>query len=209
MRGYLTMIPMTGSIAPKQEEYLNKIMGGIEQMTALIDDLLDLGRIDAGVGIVREPTAIADLILEAVESMQPHAAQRKQKLLVEALADRTIVGDRQLLKHAVSNLIDNAIKYTPAGGMIRVGVDEHDGQLVVRVSDNGIGIAPADQVRLFEKFYRVKRRDTLDIRGTGLGLAIVKSIAGWHHGRVWVESQMGQGSTFYLALPIASPEESR
>jgi len=77
---------------------------------------------------------------------------------------------------------------------------------VIWVKDSGIGIAPADQRRLFEKFYRIKRRDTIAIKGTGLGLAIVKSIVERHHGRVWVESQLGKGSTFYIALPQAQPE---
>jgi signal transduction histidine kinase len=77
---------------------------------------------------------------------------------------------------------------------------------VVSVSDTGIGIAPADQIRLFEKFYRIKRRDTIRIKGTGLGLAIVKSIAERHNGKAWVESKLGEGSTFHLALPKEQPE---
>ncbi len=201
MRGYVTMIPMTDQITPKQQDYLDKISNGINQMTALIDDLLDLGRIEAGVGLVRESVSVADLAREAIESMRAQAASRKMTLHLDASAPGRLLGDRQLLKHAIVNLIDNAIKYTPAGGWVRIGIDERDGYVIVRVSDNGIGIAPADQPRLFEKFYRVKRRDTLDTKGTGLGLAIVKSIAEWHLGRVWMESQLGHGSTFYIALP--------
>lgn len=202
MRGYVTMIPMVDQLSSKQQEYLDKIMGGIEQMTALIDDLLDLGRIEAGVGIVHESAQLSDIVREAVESMRSQAHMRKMSLEMEDSTPAPLQGDRQLIKHAVANLIDNAIKYTAEGGTVRVGVDERDGYGIVRVSDNGIGIATGDQHRLFEKFYRVKRRDTIDIRGTGLGLAIVKSIAEWHHGRVWVESQLGRGSTFYIALPM-------
>ena len=201
IRGYVTMIPMVGSIQPKQQDYLDKITGGVEQMTALIDDLLDLGRIEAGVGIVRESISLAHVAQEAVEMMQPNAANRRMTLKVERLEDCTVLGDRQLLKHAITNLIDNALKYTFRDGLVRVGVELRDGSAVVYVADNGIGIAPADQARLFEKFYRVKRRDTLDIKGTGLGLAIVKSVAEWHRGKVWVESQLGQGSIFYLSVP--------
>jgi signal transduction histidine kinase len=201
MRGYVTMIPMIGSLASKQQEYLDKIMGGIEQMTALIDDLLDLGRIEAGVGLVREEVSMADVARDAIESMQSHAITRQTALDLDSVAPGRLHGDRQLLKHAVANLIDNAIKYTPSGGWVKVGIEERDGWVIVRVTDNGIGIATADQPRLFEKFYRIKRRDTLDVKGTGLGLAIVKSIAEWHQGRVWVESQVGRGSTFYIALP--------
>ena len=204
MRGYVTMVPMTGQVSPKQQDYLDKITNGINEMTALIDDLLNLGRIEAGVGLVRELVSVADLARETIDAMQAQAASRKMTLHLEASAPGRLQGDRQLLKHAVVNLIDNAIKYTPAGGWVRVGVDERDGSVIFRVSDNGIGIAPADRPRLFEKFYRIKRRDTPDTKGTGLGLAIVKSIAEWHHGRVWVESQLGQGSTFYIALPMQS-----
>jgi PAS domain S-box-containing protein len=205
MRGYVTMVPMVGQVTTKQQDYLDKIVGGIDQMTALIDDLLDLGRIEAGVGIVRETASLADLAREAVDAMQGHAAVRRMALELDAPSACTLQGDKRLLKHAITNLIDNAIKYTPAGGWVKVGVEERDGYAVVRVTDNGIGIALADQPRLFEKFYRIKRRDTIDIKGTGLGLAIVKSIAEWHNGRVWVESQLGQGSTFYIGLPIELP----
>ena len=79
--------------------------------------------------------------------------------------------------------------------------------MIISVADTGIGIAKADQVRLFEKFYRIKRRDTIKIKGSGLGLAIVKSIAEQHHGRTWVESELDQGSTFYIELPIDGREE--
>ena len=202
MRGYVTMIPMVGQVDAKQQEYLDKITHGIEQMTSLIDDLLDLGRIEAGIGLVREPARLLDIAREAAESMQPQAIANGTTLRLADSAPGALRGDRQLLKHAISNLVDNAVKYTPAGGSVEVVVDERDGWAIVRVTDNGIGIATADQPRLFEKFYRVKRRDTIDVRGTGLGLAIVKSIAEWHHGRVWVESHLGKGSTFYIALPM-------
>jgi two-component system phosphate regulon sensor histidine kinase PhoR len=118
-----------------------------------------------------------------------------------------LVGDEILLRQAVTNLVDNAIKYTPAPGSVKVGVTTQDSYLVIWVKDTGIGIAPADQRRLFEKFYRIKRRDTISIKGTGLGLAIVKSIIERHNGRVRMESQLGQGSTFYIALPQTSPED--
>jgi hypothetical protein len=84
--------------------------------------------------------------------------------------------------------------------VVTVAVEEQDSALVISIKDTGIGIAPADQVRLFERFYRVKRHETVDIIGSGLGLAIVKSIAQWHRGRVWVESQVGEGATFYILI---------
>ncbi|HQJ10661.1 MAG TPA: ATP-binding protein, partial [Anaerolineae bacterium] len=117
-------------------------------------------------------------------------------------ASATVLGDRTLLRQAIANLVDNAVKYTPAGGTVTVGMDLSENVAIVRVSDTGIGITPENQVRLFEKFYRIKRRETTDIAGTGLGLALVKSIVEHHHGRVWLESELNKGSTFYIALPL-------
>ncbi len=202
MRGYATMLPMVGPLSPKQQDYTEKVMAGIEQMTELIDDLLDLGRIEAGVGMVREACSLADVVRTVVETTKPLALSRGLMLRTGKLSERLIAGDQGLLKHAVTNLVDNATKYTPTGGTVTVSVDEHDGAMVIAVKDTGIGIAPGDQVRLFERFFRVKRRETVDIKGTGLGLAIVKSIVEWHHGRVWVESQLGEGATFSLLVPF-------
>jgi signal transduction histidine kinase len=109
--------------------------------------------------------------------------------------------DATLLRQAIANLVDNAIKYTPQGGSVHVSGELRDGSVVLAISDTGVGIAQADQVRLFEKFYRVKQRDTASIKGTGLGLAIVKSVVDRHGGRVWVISRLGRGSTFYLSVP--------
>jgi PAS domain S-box-containing protein len=202
MRGYATMLPMVGPLTPKQQDYTEKVMAGIEQMTELIDDLLDLGRIEAGVGMVREACSLADVARSVVETMQPQALSRGLTLRNGSLSARVIYGDQGLLKHALTNLVDNAIKYTPPDGFVTVSVQEQDTAMVVSVKDSGIGIAAADQARLFERFYRVKRRETVDIKGTGLGLAIVKSIAEWHRGRVWVESQIGEGATFYVLIPF-------
>jgi signal transduction histidine kinase len=179
-------------------------------MSELIDDLLDLGRIEAGVGLEREPCHLGAILVEAVESLRVRSTAKGLTLRLEPAAGGVLVaGDAALLRQAVTNLVDNAIKYTPSGGTVTVGLLVRDGQAVVRVADTGIGIAPEDQVRLFEKFYRVKRRDTVDIRGTGLGLAIVKSIVERHGGKVWVDSARDRGSTFYIVLPVAKPEPSR
>ncbi len=202
MRGYTTMLPMVGTLSPKQQDYMEKITTGIGQMTELIDDLLDLGRIEAGIGLVRKTCSLADVARSVVDTLQGQASARGILLQTGKLSLKTIEGDQGLVHHAVMNLVDNAIKYTTSGGTVTVSVDEGDNYSVIAVKDSGLGIAPGDQARLFERFYRVKRRETIDIRGTGLGLAIVKSIADWHHGRVWVESQIGVGSTFYLLLPV-------
>ena len=203
MRGYTTMLPMVGELSDKQNDYVEKILHGIGQMSGLIDDLLNLGRIEAGVGLERKPCHLGAIIVEAVDSMRARASAKGLTLRLEPAEGMAVVaGDAALLRRAVTNLVDNAIKYTPSGGVVKVGLSVREDYARIRVSDTGIGIAPDDRVRLFEKFYRVKRRDTADIPGTGLGLAIVKSIVERHGGKVWVESELNEGSTFYATLPL-------
>jgi PAS domain S-box-containing protein len=209
MRGYITMIPMVGDVSAKQKLYVDKIMIGIEQMTELIEDLLDLGRIEAGVGLMREPCRLDEIIVALVNSTRPQAVAKRLTLRLDRTEDVTVVvGDAALLRRAISNLVENAIKYTPEGGSVTVGWETRGDRVLINVADTGIGIAKADQVRMFEKFYRIRRRDrpdTVKIKGSGLGLAIVKSIVEWHNGRVRVESELDQGSTFYIELPVGEP----
>jgi PAS domain S-box-containing protein len=207
MRGYTSMLPMVGELDDKQRQYVEKILHGVDQMGTLIDDLLDLGRVEAGVGLERKPCHLGAIMVEAVDGMRARAAVKGLSLRMEPPEGVAVIsGDAALLRQSVSNLVDNAIKYTPSGGTVTVGLTVRDRQAVIRVADTGIGISPDDHVRLFEKFYRVKRRDTLNIQGTGLGLAIVKSIVERHNGRVWVDSELNQGSVFYISLPLDETE---
>jgi len=206
IRGYATMLMMVGDLNDKQHDYLDRILEGIDQMSALIGDLLNLRRIEAGVGIRQEPCHLGLILVEAVDTMRARATAKGITLRLEpAEGAPTVTGDRTLLRQAVSNLVDNAIKYTPASGQVSVGLGTTHQEAIIHITDTGIGIAPEDQVRLFEKFYRIKRRETGNVQGTGLGLALVKSIIERHQGRVWVESVPNRGSTFYIALPL--PEE--
>jgi signal transduction histidine kinase len=132
------------------------------------------------------------------------AAQKRIKLHVDIPEETNpiIEADQALLQQALHNLVENAIKYTPSRGEVRVTCTVRQGRMIFVIRDNGIGIAPVDQPRLFEKFYRGGSREAKREHGTGLGLAIVKSIAERHGGQVWLESQLGKGSTFYLAIPL-------
>ncbi len=202
MRGYATMLPMVGTLNDKQKEFADKITLGIEQMTELIDALLDLGRIEAGVGLAREPVRLDEIVNGVVETNREPAVNKGLKLSVDFPASLpALSGDRTLLRQAVSNLVDNAIKYTPTGGTVQLRVAYGDSKFLLAVADSGLGIAPADQAHLFEKFFRVKQRGSTQVKGSGLGLAIVKSITERHGGRVWVESRLGKGSTFYMEVP--------
>jgi PAS domain S-box-containing protein len=210
MRGYTTMIPMVGELNEKQDGYVAKIISGIEQMTELIDDLLDIGKIEAGVGVEIERCWLPGLVQAVVDDLGMRAQQQGLELLASLPADiPPTMADKTLVRQAIKNLVDNAIKYTPSPGTVEVSLHSHNGTLIVTVRDDGIGIAPEHQHRLFEKFYRIKRRDTVHIKGTGLGLAIVRSIADKHGGRVWVESKLNEGSTFHFALPLIDPEDAQ
>lgn len=202
MRGYATMLPMVGALNDKQKEFGEKIIIGIEQMTELIDDLLDLGRIEAGVGLAREGCNVNDLITEVVQALTAHAADKGLKVIAEVPPAMPLLsGDPTLLRQAMQNFLDNAIKYTPAGGEIHIQAFMDENKFQFSVADTGLGIAPADQAHLFEKFFRVKQRGSTQVKGSGLGLAIVKSIVERHGGRVWVESKLGKGSLFGFDIP--------
>jgi len=209
MRGYATMLEMVGSLNEQQVNYVRKIATSVESMTRLINNLLDLGRIEAGVGLQVEQISVYELIPKVVGDLQLQATQKRINLTYSLTADNLppIEADQALLYQALHNLLDNAIKFTDAGGEVKLTVYLKDSQLVFAVQDNGIGIAPLDQPRLFEKFYRVKRPDGFP-SGSGLGLAIVKSVAERHRGKVWVESQLGRGSIFFLAIPVRQTGEN-
>jgi PAS domain S-box-containing protein len=205
MRGYTTMISMAGELNEKQQGFVGRIINGIEQMTELIDDLLDIGKIEAGVGVEIERCWLPGIVQAVVDDLGVRAEAQDIELTASLSADiPPTKADKTLIRQAIRNLVDNAIKYTPGPGRVDVSLHAYEDSLVVCVRDTGIGIAPEHQHRLFEKFYRIKRRDTVHIRGTGLGLTIVKSIADRHNGRVWVESKLDKGSSFYFAIPLLS-----
>jgi signal transduction histidine kinase len=202
MRGYATMLSMVGAMNEQQKDFVRKIHESVEQMTQLVDNLLDLGRIEAGVGLNLETVNVDSVVQDVSGAYQAQAANKRISLATDVAGGmRPIEADLTLLRQAVANLVDNAIKYTQAGGRVTLRARQHDGRQTISVEDTGVGIAPTDQARLFEKFYRARRSETLREKGSGLGLAIVKSVVEQHGGRVTVESRLGVGSTFTLELP--------
>jgi signal transduction histidine kinase/HAMP domain-containing protein len=203
MRGYATMLSMVGAMNDQQKEFVSKILGSADQMGALIENLLDLGRIEAGVGLDLEPIAISTMVEGVMTTYRPQAVNKQIELSAELDPGlEPVEADATMLRQCLANLVDNALKYTTAGGSVRVKAYQQDLEQVIEVEDTGLGIAPTDQARLFEKFYRARRRETLAIKGSGLGLAIVRSIIQQHGGKVSVESKLGEGSTFRLSFPI-------
>lgn len=205
--GYVTMLEMGGGLTPKQQDYARKIAAGVDGMTRLVNNLLDLGRLEIGVALRLEPVDVLDMTTQVVGSLQGQAAQKNITLSVELPANVsiTIEADQALLRQAFYNLAENAIKYTGEGGTVAVRVVQKDKDLVYSVADSGIGIPAEDLPHLFEKFYRSRQREARAQHGTGLGLAIVQSVAVNHGGRVWVESVLGSGSIFHLQIPLSRP----
>lgn len=204
MRGYATMLPMAGEINERQQEYVDKILTGIDQMSQMVEDLLDLSRIEAGTEIEDTLIEIRPLLDAIAEEHWQHTHMSGIELQVE-VADSTppIYGDETLIRRAITNLVNNGIKYAPDSGEMLLRARPSNGNVIISVQDNGPGIPKEEQMRLFEKFYRVKQRGTEKVKGSGLGLAIVKSIAEKHGGDAWCESELGQGSTFSISIPMA------
>ncbi len=204
MRGYASMLQMVGEINEQQRSYIAKIVSGVDSMSKLVNNLLDLGRIEAGIGLKLERTNPISLAEQVVLELQPHANQKNIDLILEYAINRDtfIEADSALVQQALYNVVENALKYNSLGGTVKVSVSSNDIHATFEITDNGIGIAPIDLPHLFEKFYRSGRREAYNQRGTGLGLAIVKTIIEKHNGKVWVESKLGRGSSFFLQLPI-------
>jgi signal transduction histidine kinase len=211
MRGYATMLEMVGELNEQQQGYVKKIISGVENMSRLVNNLLDLGRIDLGVGLQVENVSVLDIIERVSSALQLQAAQKNIVLSVELSKDmpNTVEADQALLHQAVYNLTENALKYTPENGRVTISTSSKPGYLIFAIKDSGIGIASDDLPRLFEKFYRGKQREARAQHGSGLGLAIVHSIATNHGGRIWVDSEVGKGSTFYLQIPLVQPKEAK
>lgn len=210
MRGYATMLEMSGWLNEQQRSYVKMIVHGVDNMSKLVNNLLDLGRIDFGVGLQVESSPVLDVLERVTGSLQMQAKQKQISLGVEIPKDmpHAIEADQALLHQALYNLVENALKYTSEGGEVTVHLQTSPSALTFAVQDSGIGIPKNDMPRLFEKFYRGTNREALAERGTGLGLAIVKSIAERHGGKVWVESELGKGSIFYLQIPLTQAKES-
>ncbi|HZD55800.1 MAG TPA: ATP-binding protein [Anaerolineales bacterium] len=209
IRGYATMLQMVGELNEQQTGHVRKIIAGVESMSHLVSNLLDLSRIEAGVGLQLDTLPVQDIVERVVTASQMQVAQKRIQLDVEISKNINplIEADQALLQQALHNLVENAIKYTEVGGKVSIQVRVQGDQMVFEIHDTGIGIAPADQQRLFEKFYRaITQRGVNAERGSGLGLAIVRSIAERHGGRVWLRSQLGKGSTFFLAIPAKQPK---
>jgi len=168
-----------------------------------VDDLLNVSRIQSGQIITeQQPLDLPEVVREAVQSV---AVDEKHSVVFDFPKDLSpVVGDRDKLIQVLINLVDNAVKYSPQGGKVTIAARQEPERMVVSVSDQGIGIAPEDREKIFTTFSRIRRPEVEKIHGTGLGLYIVKALVELMGGEIWVESELGKGSTFFFSLPLAT-----
>ena len=193
-----------GEVNEKQAEYLDDILSSGNHLLSLINDVLDLSKVEAGqVELEIDDFSLREALERGLVMVRERASKNSLRLSLELAPDVDIVrGDERRLQQVVFNLLSNAVKFTPAGGSVAVATARLDGEVKVSVTDTGPGIAPDDRERIFEEFQQtdvgVGQRE-----GTGLGLALSKSLVELHGGRIWVESEAGRGSRFVFTMPLA------
>jgi two-component system, OmpR family, phosphate regulon sensor histidine kinase PhoR len=196
-----------------RERFLGIILEHSRRLARLTDDLLKLSSMDADrLELEIRRVSVSELIESCLETTQHRAAEKEVEVELAQSAQPSelpdIAGDRRRLAEILQNLLDNATQYTLPGGRITVNVETRDADVVFTVSDTGIGIPKSDQSRIFERFYRVDAARSREAGGTGLGLAIAKHLVEVHGGRIWVDSEIGQGSKFHFSVPIFDPERA-
>ena len=194
---------MFGEVNAKQAEYLQDILESGRHLLSLINDILDLSKIEAGHMELEPAEYDLSSVIENALILIRERASRRGIGLGSTIDERigVILGDERKVKQVLLNLLSNALKFTPEGGRIAVGAALRDGMIEVSVTDTGIGIAPADQEAVFEEFRQVGSAEKRS-EGTGLGLALSRKFVELHRGRIWVRSEMGRGSTFTFTLPV-------
>jgi signal transduction histidine kinase len=198
------MIAGAGALDDNAQSQIAQIRDAANRLTEMVDDLVADAMADAlDITIRREPVDISGLVQEVTEANLPLAARKKQTITVSAPPNQTAMCDSDRMREAIDNLVSNAVKYSPIGGVIDIIVTQEAGNIIIRVGDQGAGLSPEDLSRLFGRFQRLSAKPTAGETSTGLGLSIVKRIVDLHGGRITVESAgHAQGATFIMQLPM-------
>lgn len=199
---------LTGALNEKQIRYLARIKSNTDRLSRLINDLLDLSRIEAGrVEVRRASLPLTALAEEVAEHLKQLAAEKLIRIEVPPPDPQmTVWADRDKVTQVLMNLIGNAVKFTPQDGKVIVAIEKNGNDYIqISIADNGPGIRPEEADKIFSKFYQVANVDKQKPQGSGLGLAISKALVEMHGGKIWVESKLGRGSTFYFTLPAQQP----
>jgi len=193
----------TGPLSAQQLEFLRIAQAQVTRLTSLVSDLLDCSRLEANMEMEKAAVALEAVVRASIESYRRQAADAGKTISVELPAPvPEVLGDAKWLGLAVDNLVSNAVKFTRPGGRVAVSLARQGETVEVCVADDGIGIHPDDQGRIFEKFFRARNRCEVSAPGTGLGLTIAKEVVSRHGGRIWFESELGKGTRFRFALPV-------
>jgi K+-sensing histidine kinase KdpD len=189
----------------KRKEFLQRAVDECESMEVMIREILDSSIIDVSqLNLDLEPIRLQHLARDVVTELQRRV--KTHRFIVDIPADFPLVdGDPHWIKQVFRNILDNAIKYSPDGGLIVIQGETRTSDVVIHIADQGIGISPEDLIPLFEKFFRVRTAHHYHVSGTGLGLPNARAIIEAHGGRIWVESKVGQGTTVFFSLPKAAP----
>jgi len=207
VKGYADLIEHGGNVLdPETLDYLTRIKRGADRMLFLVNDLLDLSKIETGLAVEPAPVSLRTFLADCVDNFKLPVKQKQLKLnFVPPPESLTAYLDARRMYQVFSNLLSNAIKYTPKGGTVGVETEIKQDRVIVHMLDTGLGI-PAESIpHLFDKFYRVPLESHMASEGTGLGLAIVRAIIEQHQGWISVESELGVGSVFHVNLPLFSP----
>ncbi len=210
IRGYATMLDIAGPLTERQRRYIDQMLHAVTKVQNLVENLLELSRIDMTTELKLEWVPLREMALQVLSSFEVEARKKNIQLEhdIHPETPGLIEADSELLYRALQNLIDNAIKFTPEGGRVTLRIEPRGKDMVrIVVEDTGIGISPEEQERLFDRFFQAERVRKMGLSGRGLGLAIVKSMVERHHGRIWVESELGKGARFYIELPVRQPKK--
>jgi PAS domain S-box-containing protein len=211
IKGYVELLLMgaVGTLTDEQLDFLSVVDANVDRLTVLVNDLLDISRIESGrVAISPRVINVKHVVDQVVAEMQTRAAEQGLTLRSDVSSEiAKIVADPDRVAQILTNLMANACNYTPPGGEVTISARAHDDEVHISVRDTGIGISQEDQGKIFERFFRADDAMVQDAPGTGLGLSIVQSLTEIQRGRVWVESELGEGSTFTVALPTAGARQ--
>jgi signal transduction histidine kinase len=201
-------VAATDSLTGQAAEFVHRAYNRTQKLTAFVRTLLRLTRLKLDGSVETEFFRASDAVREAVEAAQLAAQEKSLRLECRVIpAPGTVSGNAISFKEAITNLLLNAIRYTPAGGTISVCAEPHGESAVIEVADTGIGIPPEEQPRIFEEFYRASNARQAEPDGDGLGLSLVKRIVELHHGTIRFASEPGVGTTFHIVLPLSVPSE--
>ena len=200
--GYSELVERVGSLNETQREFISRIQDSIQHITSLINDLLDLGSIEAGMDTHREFVQMEGILRYTINMLDGQIKSKQLKVQTEIAPSLPAVRANPIrLRQVFDNVVGNAIKYSPANSEVQISIHAEENQIILDVTDHGPGIPASDQPRIFDKFYRATNISA-EVEGSGLGLAIVKNIVENHQGRIWVESTIGKGSSFFIVLPV-------